>query len=511
MGAASASQNESLLVDDLFSDSTESTLGGAGPFVINLSSSPVPTDLPDDGISVTPGTRIYQIRRMEDRRVRYRLRLGPFVTESQANAVLGIVRDGYPAALTATACAEDIEAFEDILRTRAAPGASSSAAASAKSAPPTLTEPVKAPSSPLTQAVRTFLDAPPKAASKPAPAVLTLVPDPPVVRPAPPDTAKRAPLTAAPALKKDVAAATATPAPVPAAAKSASPTALSLQTDTARLAAKQPANPAPPPNRNAATATPPAAASRTAAAPMTLSLQLETGRFPAKTPAPAASPPASAMPLSLQLETSRLPARQPVQAAPPKRQATLAEEVSITVSEMTLELETETPPRQPSASPSTAASSSRPPDPPSSKAHVDLESTQTMRALTSSELEDKNALRWFVIELSVAEHAYQPDAVPDLDIFSVYRLYAVETADRGRPMHALRLGFFSEETAAMTVAAYLSDHYESPTVKRVSIAEHERFKERRLEARKKVEATGRHMAIEITDQRYVREISAVSR
>ena len=89
-------------------------LGGAGPFVINLSSSIVPVSLPNNGVSVAANTRVYQIRCVEDRNVRYRLRLGPFVTEAQANAVLAVVRDNYPAALTATAIPSDLEAFADL-------------------------------------------------------------------------------------------------------------------------------------------------------------------------------------------------------------------------------------------------------------------------------------------------------------------------------------------------------------------------------------------------------------
>jgi hypothetical protein len=95
--------------------------------------------------------------------------------------------------------------------------------------------------------------------------------------------------------------------------------------------------------------------------------------------------------------------------------------------------------------------------------------------------------------------------VPNLDIFSVYRLYSVAGIDQGRIMHALRLGFFSEEAAASAVASYLADFYDKPAVKRVSSAERERFAEETLEARKDIGATGRHAVIEITDERFVRE------
>jgi hypothetical protein len=129
-----------------------------------------------------------------------------------------------------------------------------------------------------------------------------------------------------------------------------------------------------------------------------------------------------------------------------------------------------------------------------------LESTQTMRALTPTELEDNEASRWFVIQLALADDAFDPDAVPNLDIFSEYRLYSVAGLDQGRVVHALRLGFFREEIGAVAVASYLAAYWDKPTIKRVSLAERERFADQRVEARKDIGATGRHAVIEITDE-----------
>jgi hypothetical protein len=129
-----------------------------------------------------------------------------------------------------------------------------------------------------------------------------------------------------------------------------------------------------------------------------------------------------------------------------------------------------------------------------------LESTQTIRALTPKELEDNEVSRWFVIQLALADHAFDPDAVPNLDIFSEYRLYSVAGLDQGRVVHALRLGFFREEIGAVAVASYLATFWDKPTIKRVSLAERERFAEQRVEARKDVGATGKHAVIEITDE-----------
>jgi hypothetical protein len=119
-------------------------------------------------------------------------------------------------------------------------------------------------------------------------------------------------------------------------------------------------------------------------------------------------------------------------------------------------------------------------------------------------LGEHEATRWFVVQLAVSDEAFDPDALPHLDIFSLYRLYTVVGSDQGRLAHALRLGFFGEEGGARAVASYLAAFYDQPTVKRVSVAERDRFADQRVEARKDVGATGRHLAIEITDELVVR-------
>jgi hypothetical protein len=133
-----------------------------------------------------------------------------------------------------------------------------------------------------------------------------------------------------------------------------------------------------------------------------------------------------------------------------------------------------------------------------------FDTTQTLRPLTPKELEDASALRWFVIQLSCAEDAFDPDALPNLDIFSEYRLYSVASLDQGKVMHSLRVGFFSEESHAKAVAGYLGTFYDNPAVKRISAAERTRFAQHRVEARKDIGATGRHAVIEITDERVIR-------
>jgi len=260
-----------LSIDDFLAPLPESArLGGPGPFVINLSASTAPISQPIKSVIGCPDAHVYQIQRTEDRRLRYRLRLGLFATEDEAYAVLEKVRDIYPGALTATAVAEDLRVLE---------------------------------------AIQAKVTAQTKATSQP---------------------------------KVDV---------------------------------------------------------------------------------------------------------------------------------------------QPKVSAPTAIDVKQPP----------------------LELEDLGASRWFVIQLSIADQTFDPDSLPNLDIFSVYRLYSVAGLDQGRIKHALRLGFFSDEIAAGAVASYLTAFYQSSIVKRVSAAERDRFADQCFEARKDVGATGQHAAIEITGDRVVRE------
>ena len=107
----------------------------------------------------------------------------------------------------------------------------------------------------------------------------------------------------------------------------------------------------------------------------------------------------------------------------------------------------------------------------------ELDSTQTIRALTSAEMEDAQQEKWFAVQLAVSDQPVNLDAMPRLDIFEAYRLYSVATAGSGKIVHSLRLGFFKEAVSAEAVMGYLQTFFGSPTVMRVSVAEHGRFKD----------------------------------
>jgi len=437
-----------LSIEDLLEPLTEMPrLGGAGPFVINLSASSAPLGQPASGFAPPEGAYVYQIQRVEDRRPRYRLRLGPFLTEDEADAVLARVRDSYPSALTATAESDDLKAITALKPKLAAvpaahaPNAQTNAANTASV--------LNAPSVPAAVSV-----APALPAARALPAV-SLPPARPTVVP-----------TNAPPIASIItpAASRAAAPPASAAAPVARPVA-----PIAAPAAMRPARAVTP---AAVPAPPPAPAPRALSIPV-LSDCVEPVRraalpkvsvpTPAEAPRTAASAPAPAA-------VAAHPVAKPVP-----------------------------PVLQPAAAVPGGAVPARPVD-----VKPNFEATQTLRPLTPAELQDLGA-RWYVIQLSLSGESFDPDSLPNLDIFNEYRLYSVAGIDQGRIMHALRLGFFTEEGAAAAVASYLGGFYEKPTVKRISVAERERFRDQRVEARKDIGATGRHAVIEITGERHIRD------
>jgi hypothetical protein len=574
-----------LSIDDLLSPLPEKPrLGGPGPFVINLSSSTAGIGLPTLNLAGCEGAHAYEIQRSEDGRTRYRLRLGPFETEEEADLLLAMVREIYPSALTATAAPDDLKTIASIrakaaaaaearrpappkkpeppvVTTRAEPVAPQPAAVSkpqVAATPPAAPKTVVTP--PLAAAAKPQVAATPPAAPKPVvtpqpaapqPAVLDepvsfnvdisfadfpapKAPEPPLVTiraeaplrtavtqfveppvvtervelknskpapaPAPRVVTVRAPVAPAAVVAKPVAAVVAaapavTPAPVVIAAAPAVPTAPVIAAAAASVAA----SPASPVKKAASIWSSLPVAPRStvnkpqdAAGRPSMSVSAPLVRRPAA-PGAAAGVAKAAAPAKAPVPPK--PPAAPVTATVPAKPAMAAAKPATTVPAVTAA------PKTTPAQKHAVAAHNKHPTPPAKRgeSHISLESTQTMRALTSAELEDENALPWFVIELATASEAFDPDTVPNLDIFAEYRLYSVAEVGKSDIVHALRVGFFSAEIAAKAVASYLAEYYDKPTIKRVSLAERERFADQAVEARKDVGATGRHAVIEITD------------
>lgn len=126
-----------------------------------------------------------------------------------------------------------------------------------------------------------------------------------------------------------------------------------------------------------------------------------------------------------------------------------------------------------------------------------IDSTQTVRPLSSLELEACEVSRWFVIELMLSVTEIGAAQIPNLRIFEEYRLYSVEGRGQSRPTYALRLGFFSSEVAAAAVVRYLASYFPAATIMRVSIAEHERFADKLGASGKDIGDSGKRLAIKL--------------
>jgi hypothetical protein len=104
-----------------------------------------------------------------------------------------------------------------------------------------------------------------------------------------------------------------------------------------------------------------------------------------------------------------------------------------------------------------------------------LDSTQTIRTLTKTEIEDANAPKWYVVQLAVSDQPANLETMPRLDIFEAYRLYSIARMEGTIIKHTLRLGFFKEQVSAEAVMGYLKTFFGEPRIERVSDAEQKRF------------------------------------
>ena len=106
---------------------------------------------------------------------------------------------------------------------------------------------------------------------------------------------------------------------------------------------------------------------------------------------------------------------------------------------------------------------------------LDVDSTQTMRALSEAELYDSKQPRWFAIQLVVSDRPINLDMMPRLEAFSAHQLYALVAKHEKGTWHALRLGFFADERSAEKTCEHLRTYFSAPTTVRVSTAEQTRF------------------------------------
>jgi hypothetical protein len=533
----SNSNAQAVMTPPLAPMATSSSTGSA-LFVINLCASIAPVRLDGNNIPGLENYRLYQVARNEDGRTRHRLRLGFFTSESHAESVLTVVRQQYPTAFTTCLCEEDRRFTRGFLPD-AAPAAPAprSVAAVAKPAPSTLVAQPKAAAASAATAAKQATPAAAPAKQTPA-AAKTLTPAQPEIielswepetpkteaktaKPASPtdglddftweppsltpaadaaiaktvatgivkakvepekntsDTAKHPALKlapkAAPPSKAPVAAKPEPPKPAAAVAKPAAPPA---HKPAAAIAASKP-DPASSMRVRALDLTfsdPPPAPVDTRRAASTGAFHVGKGveikdvgirleSEPVKTAAPAQTTAAQAKPAAPGRPVTTKPVVTPAPKVPEKSAKPAQTPVVAAAKPAT---------PKPAAAPALptirmpTASNVPPPE---------LDSTQTIRALTSAEMEDAAQEKWFAVQLAVSDQPVNLDAMPRLDIFEAYRLYSVATAGSGKIVHSLRLGFFKEAVSAEAVMGYLNTFFGSPSVMRVSVAEHARFKD----------------------------------
>jgi hypothetical protein len=502
-------------------------------FVINLCASIAPVQVAGKTIPGFETYKLYQVARAEDGRTRHRLRLGFFTSETDAERVLNAVRENYPTAFV-TSLSDDDRRF--------ARGYLPDIGGTASWKRPTIVadnrEPAKEASAPVTpvknetvradqrQQVAAPTKAPKGAASPPSQPSTSQAPtksvtgratvspdaadvelswDPPTLLPAKkqPVTSKGAPVaqTVAPVFKTDTVikakpetgpkarqtSANVTRDPVAKAVQPAPRVELALAHEPAA-----PASVAAPTSANGSAQ--PFHVGKGVEIPTTAFSLEATGKQRIATadaihskPAPKAhnadkpgakpaTPKAPAVPVS----SKESPARTPLNRD--------TKPVALT-------------PAAASPTPARVAPPSRSGD--ASRPVPELDSTQTIRALTSAELNDDSQEKWFAIQLAVSEQPLNLDAMPHLDIFEAYRLYSVANAGSGKIIYSLRLGFFREAVSAEAVSGYLKTFFGTPSVIRISTAEHLRFKD--APAPKTVAASSAAQEAKVIDLSHARD------
>ncbi len=97
------------------------------------------------------------------------------------------------------------------------------------------------------------------------------------------------------------------------------------------------------------------------------------------------------------------------------------------------------------------------------------EDTQTLRDIQLDA--QRNAPASFAVQLVWAVQPIDMDAQPHLAIFDAYTLYHVEGSRQGRKWFGLRLGFFTDPSAAKQVAQYVRSEYAAVAVVPVTAKE----------------------------------------
>ena len=388
-----------------------------GPYVINLSASTTPMALSKPTAPELARFTFFVSRRREDGRERFRLHMGYFGTRDEAEQLLAVIRDLYPAAWVGEAPGKKLKA--------------ESAASPARTAPAVPAPAAAAPTAP--------------AVSRPAPAA-------PAARApaAPPPPMAPAARVAAPAVPPAAA-------PQPAAARPRVPPS-NVREVIAQLVGEAAIAATPPP------AKPVAPAARVASPPPPRPAQPPAAARPPVTARPPSTPPQNVVPPAA--PAPRAP------AAPAPKPAAATAPASPTIDELSDSqvlkvLET----RRAEAAAAAAGANLRA-NGAGSASDIRLlspDDTQTWRDIKSQLSRD--AAVHFAVQLEWSVSPIDLGRIPGLAIFNAYTLYKIEGNRDGRKWYGLRLGFFSDAVAARQVALYVRSEFATVAVVPVSAKE----------------------------------------
>ena len=430
-------------------------------------------------------------RRFEEGRERFRLHMGFFASQTEAEEWLGVVRDIYPGAWAG-------EAPGKKLRARAAEAAATQAR-HAVGPQKTVTPPPPTPvaTSPAAAVAR------PQSTKPAAPKIPTLVPTlhPPAAAPArtaasaAPAGAPRAtaaqPAKAAPqpqAKRPPALAAAQQRAATPAATRNPAPTSAAPRPTTARPAATSPSpqharpgavlansqRPAPKPASAKAAASEAAAAAaraRPAGSP-TVSKWTPQARTAPQAPKKPVFADSNVKEVLAALDTPQDAAGQTRVMQVPGARSDAADDSTLTDTQVLRFLEIRRddegaarsqPVLQADAAAESGISLLKPDD------------TGTRRALKAAVSHNEPVS--FAVQLQWSVQPVELDKVPPLAIFSAYTLYSVEGSREGRKWYGLRLGFFNDAISAKQVAYYVRSEFTSVAVVPVSPQERGRATE----------------------------------
>src|SRR5581483_8405493 len=457
----------------------------AGPFVLNLCSSTTPMALAQTELPELKRFTFFVSRRFEEGRERFRLHMGFFASQAEAEEWLGVVRDIYPGAWAGEAPGKKLRARATEAAAAQARHAVGPQPKAAVPTPPAAapTPPAKAPAAPAARLQNAVPAAPAARPQNAAPAVPPRIPTlvPTLHPPASPPLTAAAPAQAAPARAVKVApplsqkrpqGAMATPVkagPAPAAAR-AMPTARATTAPAAPSQAR-PGNVAAggqrPVARPQSFKPAPPAATAPGARPKPTTRPIATRPAAPRPAAPSAARPSAHQPAAkpvfadsnvkevlAALDTPDSTGETRVMRVPAVARAEPAEDATLTDTQVLKFLETRRDEESEPAQPVLQADAAE-----SGISLLKPDDTGTRRAL--KEAVSHNDPVSFAVQLQWSVQPVELTKVPPLAIFSAYTLYSVEGSREGRKWYGLRLGFFNDAISAKQVAYYVRSEFNS--------------------------------------------------